>query len=95
MKLQRLQAEKLQRLQNRAARIISGATYETRSADILKSLDWQPLHIRRDLRMACMMYRCFNNQAPIYLTSLFNRLSTFTTHNLKGQDRIWKTKHYI
>ena len=78
-------AEKLQRLQNRAARIISGAaTYETRSADILKSLDWHPLHIRRDLRMACMMYRCFNNQAPIYLTNLFNKLSTFTTHKLRG-----------
>ena len=77
-------SEKLQKMQNRAARIISGANYEIRSADILKSLEWHPLHIRRDLGMACMMFRCFNNQAPTYLTNLFDRLSTFTCHNLRS-----------
>ena len=34
---------KLQKLQNRAARVITGRTYETRSKDVLKELNWQPL----------------------------------------------------
>ena len=38
--------DKLQKLQNRAARVITGKTYETRSLDVLKELDWQPLKER-------------------------------------------------
>ena len=39
--------EKLQKLQNRVARVISGKSYETRSSEILKYLGWQPLLERR------------------------------------------------
>ena len=39
--------EKLQRLQNRAARVITGDTYEIRSTDILKKLNWKTLEERR------------------------------------------------
>ena len=39
--------EKLQKLQNRAARVITGKSYETRSSEILKNLGWQPLLDRR------------------------------------------------
>ena len=34
---------KLQRFQNRAARIIASANYETNSADVLESLGWETL----------------------------------------------------
>jgi hypothetical protein len=33
-------------LQNRAARIITGKTYEVSPEDVLKELDWQPLKQR-------------------------------------------------
>ena len=39
--------DKLQKFQNRAARIIAGASFETRSADVLRSLAWDDLKIRR------------------------------------------------
>jgi hypothetical protein len=35
--------EKLQRLQNRAARVITGDTFEIRSTDILKKLNWKEI----------------------------------------------------
>ena len=35
--------DKLQKLQNRAARVITGRSYETRSRDVFKELHWQPL----------------------------------------------------
>ena len=47
--------EKLQKLQNRAARVISGKSYETRSSEILKYLGWQPLLERRKEKRALFM----------------------------------------
>jgi hypothetical protein len=39
--------EKLQKLQNRAARVITGDTYDVRSKDILKKLNWKNLSVKR------------------------------------------------
>ena len=39
--------EKLQRFQNRAARIIAGVNYETNSVDVLASLGWETFEERR------------------------------------------------
>jgi hypothetical protein len=38
---------KLQKLKNRAARVITGNSYKIRSIDILKKLDWKTLGERR------------------------------------------------
>ena len=35
--------DKLQKYHNRAAGVISGASYKTRSTDVLKSLGWETL----------------------------------------------------
>ena len=40
--------EKLQKLQNRAARVISGESYETRSSDILQVLSWKNVEKRQE-----------------------------------------------
>ena len=39
--------EKLQKLQNRAARVITGDTYDIRSKDISKKLNWKNLSVKR------------------------------------------------
>ena len=44
--------KKLQKLQNRAARVITGSSYETSSEDILSELDWQPLKERFRIKKA-------------------------------------------
>jgi hypothetical protein len=38
--------DNLQKFPNRAARIIAGASYEIRSADVLRTLDWENLETR-------------------------------------------------
>ena len=48
--------ENLQKLQNRAARIISGKTYDIRSCEILADLRWQPLAERMKFKKAMFMY---------------------------------------
>ena len=40
--------EKLQKLQNRAARLITGDSYDTRSKDILQKLNWKNISLNED-----------------------------------------------
>ena len=54
---------KLQKFQNRAARIIVGASYEIRSADVLQSLAWDNLETRRRTTKAILMFKKFINNS--------------------------------
>jgi hypothetical protein len=40
--------DRLQKYQNRAARVITGATYDIRSHELLDNLNWKPLEERRN-----------------------------------------------
>ena len=71
--------DKLQKFQNRAARIIVGASYEIRSADVLQSLAWDNLETRRRTTKAILMFKVLKDY--IGPTILDNTL--WTTH------RIW------
>ena len=57
---------KLQRLQNRAVRIITKRGYEYRSADILNELGLPALDVRRNNQLCITMYQVKNNLAPQY-----------------------------
>ena len=46
------QCDRLQKLQNRAGRIITFSDYNTRSADILQDLGWDSLEERRSKQLA-------------------------------------------
>ena len=76
--------QKLQRMQNRAARIITGSDYYTRSSEILRSLNWTNLEDRRALQFKKLMYKTANNMVPSYLTNTFIRTSSVHEHNLRG-----------
>ena len=43
----KLLKDKLRRFQSRAARVLTGASYDIRSADLIDSLSWQTLDDRR------------------------------------------------
>ena len=54
--------ENLQKLQSRAARVISGKSYEIRSCEILSDLAcWRPLAERMKFKKATFMYNVKNN----------------------------------
>ena len=52
--------DKLQKFQNRAARIIAGVNYEVNSADVLNSLGWETLEDRRIRNKSIFMFRILN-----------------------------------
>ena len=64
---------RLQKLQNRVARIITRKGYDVRSADIRNELRWDDLETIRKKHLAIVMYKVINNKAPGYLINLFEK----------------------
>jgi hypothetical protein len=62
---------RLQKLQNRAARIITGKTYEVSSEDVLKELPWQPLNQRYKTNKSIFMHRIRNEKMPSSISNMF------------------------
>ena len=64
-------SEKLQKLQNRAIRVITKSSYDTSSRFLLNSLGWDNLSVRKAKQKANLIYKCINNLAPAHLCNLF------------------------
>ena len=79
-------ADKLKKLQNRAARIITRADYSIRSFDVLNSLEWSTLEERRKRHLLETMFKIFNNDCPTYLREQFHRTSEIHDYNLRGSN---------
>ena len=64
-------SEKLRKLQNRAARVMTRSSYEISSASLLSELGWNVLDKSRMRYKATHMYKVYNNCDPQYLQQLF------------------------
>ena len=63
--------EKLQKLQNMAARAITCTSYDIRSTSLLEELYWNKLAINRRKQKAILMYKTINQRTPQYLQEMF------------------------
>ena len=70
-------SSKLQKLQNRAARVIAERSYETPSSNLLQELNWSKLNINRKKHKAILMYKTFNENMPHYLQDIFTPRASF------------------
>jgi hypothetical protein len=61
---------KLQKLQNCAARVICGAGKFDHVTPLLKELHWLPVSYRISFKIALLTHKCLNGQAPPYLQDL-------------------------
>ena len=77
-------ATNLQKLQNRAARIITGADYSVRSTQILQNLNWLSLEERRSQQFKKLMFKTMNKEVPEYLHEKFVLTNTVHSHNIRG-----------
>ncbi len=78
-----LDKTRLQCLQSRAARILTGSNIPTHRPDMFKDLTWISLQHRRDMNKCILMYKCLNNLVPCYLTDMFetnNSIHQYRTH---------------
>ena len=77
-------ANNLQKLQNRAARIITGASYYRRSADIRHELGWLSLVHMRQHHKAIMMFKVVNGLCPTYLSDMFTFNNSLNDYSLRS-----------
>ena len=68
--------QKLEKLQNRVARITTGFGWDVRSAQILRALNWESLADRRAKRLKSLMFKTPNNLLPEYLSDKFTSVNT-------------------
>ena len=65
--------DRLQRVQNAAARLVIGANRFASSKALLKSLHWLPVRARIQYKIAVLVYRCINGFSPSYLRDLVTK----------------------
>ena len=71
---------KLQKLQNRAFRIITRESYTTRSIDILSKLNIPNLEQRRNQQLSILMYKINKKLVPDYLGNIFTNTCESVTY---------------
>ena len=76
-------ADKLQRMKNRAARILTFSNHEVHSSVLLDELGWERLEYVRLKQLAVTMYKIHNNLSPLYLRWIFTNTSNIHSHNLR------------
>jgi hypothetical protein len=67
----RTHTDKLLKMQKRAARIITGSTYEVRSKDIFNILHWEPIETTLKKREMIMTFKALQSQLPEFMTNIF------------------------
>ena len=77
---------KIQKLQNRAARILTFSNYKTCSSILLDELGWERLENKRLKQLAVIMYKIHNNLSPSYLRQIFTNTSVVLAHNLRNSE---------
>ena len=64
------QVNRLQKMQNRAARIVSRTKPSEHITPVLKDLHWLPVNYRIKFKILCFAYKCRTGTAPPYISEL-------------------------
>ena len=78
------QSDRLQKLQNIAARVIMKMTNDVDHSIALRALGWKTLEVERKKAKAKMMYKLLNNMGPQSLTNLFTYKGNMNNYNLRN-----------
>jgi hypothetical protein len=76
------QSKRLQKLQNRAARVIMNMSNDVDHLVALGALDWKPLKTERIKAKSKLMFKLLNKMGPKSLTDLFTFKSEMTNYKL-------------
>ena len=79
-------SEKLQKLQNRAARILMCANYDSSFDELFRALGWRKLKYQRLESAAIMMYKSLHGMTLEYLSSKFVSRNDVTSYRLRNAE---------
>ena len=63
--------DRLQKLQNRAARVLTFSSYDADANRLIRQLDWKDLSTQFQIQKSIMVYKSLNGLVPEYLSSTF------------------------
>ena len=86
-------SQKLQKLQNRAARVITFSNYDRNTDELLRMVNSVKLDCQRLVNKSIMMYKIVNNMVLEYLCSRFVFQSDTLTYNLRDSDGMLVIPH--
>ena len=79
-------SEKLQKLQNRTARILMCANYDSNIDELFWAMGWRKLKYQRLESAAVMMYTSLHGMTPEYLSSRFVFRNDVTSYRLRNTE---------
>ena len=79
-------SDKLQKVQNRAARILISAGYDSNLDDLFRALGWRKLCHQRLDKKFIMMYKILNGMTPEYLRSSFVVRDSLNSYHLTNTE---------
>ena len=78
----------LQKVQNRAARIVMNSSFDSPSRPLIVSLGWKTISELVDEESRSMVYKSLNGLAPQYIRNLFTRNSACNSRSLRTDLRL-------
>ena len=79
------QIQRLQKLQNAAARLVTGTKRNQSITPVLYKLHWLPVSMRIQYKIALLTFKCLNDMAPSYLKQLVHRYEP--TRSLRSESQ--------
>ena len=79
---------RLQKVQNFAARIVTGARKYEHITPMLKELHWLPVAKQLEVRDILMAFKCIKGLAPPSLCNKFSTRSQVHTRNTRNKDKL-------
>ena len=86
-------SNRLQKLQNRGARVVLGMSNDTPGFEALDMLGWESLETRRSTEKAVYIYKVLNGLVPNSLNDLFVSKSDITEYDLRGSHTSLQLPH--
>ena len=74
--LRKVDLNRLQRLQNKAARLVFACGRDQSAATLMDMLHWLPVKERILYKISCLIFKCIHGNAPRYLQKLIQLYNT-------------------
>ena len=74
----------LQKLQNRAARIVTGSSFDAPGRPLIKRLGWKTIDVLIASESNIMVFKSLHELAPWYMCNLFIKSSELSSRNLRN-----------
>ena len=76
----------LQKIQNRAARIVTNSSYDASAAPLIQNLGWPTINNLIRKETATLTYKSLNSLAPVYMRKLFTKYSDDRERSLRSTE---------